>query len=182
MKKFNAIVGSGGMVVMDEHTCMVEVARFFMSFTQRESCGKCTPCREGTKRMLEILDRILDNKGTLADLDLLEELSDTISSTALCGLGQSACKPVQSTMKYFREEYLAHVVDHYCPICNKEKPHPTIDADKCKGCGKCRRNCPMEAIDGQPRQLHKIDPEKCINCGACVSNCPFGAITAAEEG
>ena len=182
LKGIGAMIGSGGLVVMDEDTCMVETARFFMKFTQNESCGKCVPCREGTKRMLEILDRILDNKGTLADLDLLEELSDTISSTALCGLGQSACKPVQSTMKYFREEYLAHVVDHYCPICNKEKPHPTIDADKCKGCGKCRRNCPMEAIDGQPRQLHKIDPEKCINCGACVSNCPFGAITAAEEG
>ena len=113
---------------------------------------------------------------------MLEELSATITETALCGLGQSACKPVQSTLKYFHHEYLAHVVDHHCPICNKEKPHPTIDADKCKGCGKCRRNCPMEAISGEPRQLHKIDPEKCINCGACVGNCPFGAITAAKEG
>ena len=182
LKKIGAMIGSGGLVVMDEDTCMVETARFFMKFTQNESCGKCVPCREGTKRMLEILDRILDNKGTLADLDLLEELSDTISNTALCGLGQSACKPVQSTLKYFRHEYLAHVVDHHCPICNKEKPHPTIDAEKCKGCGKCRRNCPMEAISGEPRQVHKIDPEKCINCGACVGNCPFGAITAAKEG
>ena len=182
LKGIGAMIGSGGLVVMDEDTCMVEVARFFMRFTQNESCGKCVPCREGTKRMLEILDRILDNKGTLADLDLLEELSDTITSTALCGLGQSACKPVQSTMKYFREEYLHHVVDHHCPICNKEKPHPTIEADKCKGCGKCRRNCPMEAISGEARKLHVIDPEKCINCGACVGNCPFGAITAAKEG
>ena len=182
LKKLGAMIGSGGLVVMDEDTCMVEVARFFMHFTQNESCGKCVPCREGTKRMLEILDRIVANKGTLEDLDLLEELADTISSTALCGLGQSACKPVQSTLKYFRDEYLAHVVDHHCPICNREKPHPTIDAESCKGCGKCRKNCPMEAIEGSVKKPHTIDPEKCINCGACVSNCPFGAITAAKEG
>ena len=180
LKSIGAMIGSGGLVVMDEDTCMVETARFFMEFTQKESCGKCVPCREGTKRMLEILDRIIDNKGTLEDLDLLEELADTISKTALCGLGQSACKPVQSTLKYFREEYLAHVVDHHCPICNREKPHPTIDAEKCKGCGKCRKNCPMEAITGAPKQVHVIDPEKCINCGACVDNCPFGAITASK--
>ena len=180
LKSIGAMIGSGGLVVMDEDTCMVETARFFMEFTQKESCGKCVPCREGTKRMLEILDRIIANKGTLEDLDLLEELADTISRTALCGLGQSACKPVQSTLKYFRDEYLAHVVDHHCPICNKEKPHPTIDPDKCKGCGKCRKNCPMEAITGAVKQVHVIDPEKCINCGACVSNCPFGAITASK--
>lgn len=182
LKSIGAMIGSGGLVVMDEDTCMVETARFFMEFTQKESCGKCVPCREGTKRMLEILDRIIDNKGTLEDLDLLEELADTISKTALCGLGQSACKPVQSTLKYFRDEYLAHVVDHHCPICNKEKPHPTIDPEKCKGCGKCRKNCPMEAISGAPKQPHVIDPEKCINCGACVTICPFGAITASKEG
>ena len=132
--------------------------------------------------MLEILDRILDNKGTMEDLDLLEELADTITHTALCGLGQSACKPVQSTLKYFRDEYLAHVVDHHCPICNREKPHPVIDPAACKGCGKCRKNCPMEAITGAVKQAHTIDPEKCINCGACVGSCPFGAITAAKEG
>ena len=182
LKSIGAMIGSGGLVVMDEDTCMVETARFFMEFTQKESCGKCVPCREGTKRMLEILDRIIANKGTLEDLELLEELADTISSTALCGLGQSACKPVQSTLKYFRNEYLAHVVDHHCPICNREKPHPVIDAEKCKGCGKCRKNCPMEAIEGAVKKVHTIDPEKCINCGACVSNCPFGAITAAKEG
>lgn len=182
LKKIGAMIGSGGLVVMDENTCMVETARFFMKFTQNESCGKCVPCREGTKRMLEILDRIIANKGSLEDLYLLEELADTITSTALCGLGQSACKPVQSTLKYFRKEYLAHVVDHHCPICNKEKPHPVIEADKCKGCGKCRRTCPMEAIDGVVKGLHVIDPNKCVNCGACVSNCPFGAITAAAEG
>ena len=180
LKSIGAMIGSGGLVVMDEDTCMVETARFFMEFTQKESCGKCVPCREGTKRMLEILDRIIANKGTLEDLDLLEELADTISKTALCGLGQSACKPVQSTLKYFRDEYLAHVVDHHCPICNREKPHPTIDPEKCKGCGKCRKNCPMEAITGAPKQVHVIDPEKCINCGACVDNCPFGAITASK--
>ncbi len=182
LKSIGAMIGSGGLVVMDEDTCMVETARFFMEFTQKESCGKCVPCREGTKRMLEILDRIIANKGTLEDLDLLEELSDTITNTALCGLGQSACKPVQSTLKYFRSEYLAHVVDHHCPICNREKPHPVIHEEKCKGCGKCLRNCPMEAITGTPRLAHKIDPEKCINCGACVGTCPFGAITASKEG
>lgn len=182
LKKIGAMVGSGGLVVMDEDTCMVETARFFMKFTQNESCGKCVPCREGTKRMLEILDRIVANKGSMEDLYLLEELADTISSTALCGLGQSACKPVQSTLKYFRDEYLAHVVDHHCPICNKEKPHPVIEKDNCKGCGKCRRTCPMEAITGAVKEVHTIDAEKCINCGACVSSCPFGAITAAKEG
>ena len=180
LKGIGAMIGSGGLVVMDEDTCMVETARFFMEFTQKESCGKCVPCREGTKRMLEILDRIIANKGTLEDLDLLEELADTISNTALCGLGQSACKPVQSTLKYFRDEYLAHVVDHHCPICNKEKPHPTILADKCKGCGKCRKTCPMEAISGSPKQVHTIDPEKCVNCGACVAACSFGAIEASK--
>ena len=182
LKKIGAMIGSGGLVVMDEDTCMVETARFFMEFTQKESCGKCVPCREGTKRMLEILDRIVKNEGTLEDLDLLEELADTITSTALCGLGQSACKPVQSTLKYFRNEYLAHVVDHHCPICNKEKPRSVMDAEKWKGCGKCRKNCPMEAIEGAVKKVHTIDPEKCINCGACVGNCPFGAITAAKEG
>ena len=182
LKKIGAMIGSGGLVVMDEDNCMVEVARFFMRFTQNESCGKCVPCREGTKRMLEILDRILANEGTLEDLDLLEELADTITNTALCGLGQSACKPVQSTLRYFRDEYLRHVVDHHCPICNKEKPHPVINADKCKGCGKCRKTCPMEAISGSPKQVHTIDPEKCVNCGACVSSCPFGAIAASKEG
>ena len=182
LKSIGAMIGSGGLVVMDEDTCMVETARFFMEFTQKESCGKCVPCREGTKRMLETLNRIVDNKGSLEDLDLLEELADTITNTALCGLGQSACKPVQSTLKHFRQDYLRHVVDHHCPICNKEKPHPTIVADKCKGCGKCRKNCPMEAINGSVKQVHTIDAEKCINCGACVGNCPFGAIEPAKEG
>ncbi|MBP3493520.1 MAG: 4Fe-4S binding protein [Oscillospiraceae bacterium] len=176
LKKLGAMIGSGGLVVMDEDTCMVEVARFFMHFTQNESCGKCVPCREGTRRMLEILERIVANEGTLEDLDLLEELSATITETALCGLGQSACKPVQSTLKYFRNEYLAHVVDKHCPHCNGRKKELQIDPTLCKGCGKCKRQCPMEAIEGQIRMPHTIDTTKCIKCGACWGSCPFGAI------
>ena len=176
LKKLGAIIGSGGLVVMDEDTCMVEVARFFMAFTQNESCGKCVPCREGTKRMLEILERIVKNEGTEEDLYLLEELASTITETALCGLGQSACKPVQSTLKHFRNEYLAHVVDKHCPHCNGRKKELQIDPELCKGCGKCKKQCPMEAIDGQIRMPHTIDTTKCIKCGACWGSCPFGAI------
>ena len=176
LKKVGAMIGSGGLVVMDEDTCMVEVARFFMNFTQNESCGKCVPCREGTRRMLEILTRIVNNEGSLEDLDLLEELSSTITETALCGLGQSACKPVISTLKYFRNEYLAHVVDKHCPHCNGRKKELHIDPELCKGCGKCAKQCPMEAISGQIRMPHTIDTEKCIKCGACWGSCPFGAI------
>ena len=181
LKKLGAIIGSGGLVVMDEDTCMVEVARFFMHFTQNESCGKCTPCREGTKRMLETLERIISNEGSMEDLELLEALSDTITDTALCGLGQTACKPVMSTLKNFRQDYLRHVVDKHCPICNGRKRRLEIKADLCKGCGKCARNCPMEAISGQPRMPYVIDNEKCIHCGACWGACPFGAIDAIEE-
>ncbi|MBD9207297.1 MAG: NADH-quinone oxidoreductase subunit NuoF [Clostridiales bacterium] len=181
LKKAGAIIGSGGLVVMDEDTCMVDVARFFMHFTQKESCGKCTPCREGTKRMLEILERIVENEGSMEDLDMLESLSDTITDTALCGLGQTACKPVMSTLKNFRHDYLNHVVDHHCPICNGRKRRLEIKSELCKGCGKCARNCPMEAISGQPRMPYVIDNEKCIHCGACWGACPFGAIDAIEE-
>ena len=181
LKKAGAIIGSGGLVVMDEDTCMVDVARFFMHFTQKESCGKCTPCREGTKRMLEILERIVENEGSMEDLDMLESLSDTITDTALCGLGQTACKPVMSTLKNFRQDYLHHVVDHHCPICNGRKRRLEVKAELCKGCGKCARNCPMEAISGQPRMPYVIDNEKCIHCGACWGACPFGAIDAIEE-
>ncbi len=181
LKKLGAIIGSGGLVVMDEDTCMVEVARFFMNFTRNESCGKCTPCREGTKRMLETLERIIANEGTMEDLELLEALSDTITDTALCGLGQTACKPVMSTLQNFRQDYLRHVVDKHCPICNGRKRRLEIKADLCKGCGKCARNCPMDAISGQLRMPYTIDNEKCIHCGACWGACPFGAIDAIEE-
>ena len=182
LKKLGAIIGSGGLVVMDEDTCMVEVARFFMAFTQNESCGKCVPCREGTKRMLEILERIVKNEGTEEDLYLLEEMASTITETALCGLGQSACKPVVSTLKYFRHEYLAHVRDKHCPHCNGRKKKVIIDQSLCRGCGKCKATCPMEAISGEKRSPHFIDNTKCITCGACWGSCPFGAINAIEEG
>lgn len=181
LKKLGAIIGSGGLVVMDEDTCMVEVARFFMNFTRNESCGKCTPCREGTKRMLETLERIIANEGSMEDLELLEALSDTITDTALCGLGQTACKPVMSTLKNFQQDYLRHVVDKHCPICNGRKRRLEIKPELCKGCGKCARNCPMDAISGQPRMPYVIDNEKCIHCGACWGACPFGAIDAIEE-
>ena len=176
LKNVGAIIGSGGLVVMDEDTCMVETARFFMSFTQNESCGKCVPCREGTKRMLEILTRIVNNEGTLEDLDMLESLSETITETALCGLGQAACNPVMSTLRYFRNEYLAHVVDKHCPYCNAAPKVLKIDPDKCKGCTKCAKNCPVEAISGEVKKPHVIDPAKCVKCYACINNCAFGAI------
>lgn len=178
LKKRGAMIGSGGLVVMDTHTCMVEVARFFMNFTQNESCGKCVPCREGTMRMLEILERIVNGNGTLEDLDLLQELGETISDTALCGLGKSAALPVLSTLKVFREEYEAHVIDKRCPAgnCQALKKY-SIDPEKCKGCSKCARNCPVNAITGKVKQPFTIDTNKCIKCGACQDNCPFGAIT-----
>ncbi|MCC8169031.1 MAG: 4Fe-4S binding protein [Oscillospiraceae bacterium] len=177
LKKVGAMIGSGGLVVMDENTCMVEVARFFMNFTQNESCGKCVPCREGTKRMLEILERIVHGQGTLEDLDLLEELAQTVSKTALCGLGKTAANPVLSTLKYFRDEYIAHVVDKKCPAgaCQALKQY-RINPDKCKGCSKCARQCPVGAISGEIKSPFNIDSEKCIKCGACAEACPFGAV------
>lgn len=177
LKKRGAMIGSGGLVVMDIHTCMVEVARFFMNFTQNESCGKCVPCREGTMRMLEILERIVNGNGTLEDLDLLQELGETISDTALCGLGKSAALPVLSTLKVFREEYEAHVIEKRCPAGNCQALRKyKIDPDKCKGCSKCARNCPVNAITGKIKQPFTIDTNKCIKCGACQENCPFDAI------
>ena len=177
VKKFNAIVGSGGMVVMDEYTCMVEVARFFMSFTQRESCGKCVPCREGTKRMLEILEKIVNGQGELEDLDKLEELATMVKTMALCGLGKSAPLPVISTLSTFRDEYIEHIVDKKCraKVCTALRKY-VINPDFCKGCGKCARNCPVNAISGKVKNPYHIDPTVCIKCGACKENCAFDAI------
>lgn len=177
LKKLGAMIGSGGLVVMDENTCMVEVARFFMNFTQNESCGKCVPCREGTRRMLEILEDIVAGNGTLEQLDLLQELGEAITDTALCGLGKSAALPVLSTLKNFREEYLEHVVDKRCHTGNCQGlVRYVIDPSKCKGCSKCARNCPAEAIAGKVKEPFSIDTAKCIKCGACVVNCAFGAV------
>jgi len=177
LKKAGAMIGSGGLVVMDSDTCMVEVARFFMNFTQNESCGKCVPCREGTKRMLEILERIVAGNGKDGDIELLLELADTISSTALCGLGKTAAFPVVSTIKSFRDEYEAHVYDKKCPAGNcKKLVTYQIEADKCKGCSACARKCPVGAISGEIKKTFIIDISKCIKCGACVETCKFGAI------
>ncbi|MCQ2491492.1 MAG: NADH-quinone oxidoreductase subunit NuoF [Lachnospiraceae bacterium] len=177
LKKLGAMIGSGGLVVMDDKTCMVEVARFFMNFTQNESCGKCVPCREGTKRMLEILERIVAGQGTLEDLDLLDELGNMIKDTALCGLGKSAALPVMSTLKNFREEYVEHVVDKKCRAKNcKALRRFVISPELCKGCSKCARNCPVGAISGQIRNPFTIDYNTCIKCGACEDACAFHAI------
>ena len=177
IKKFGSIIGSGGLVVMDDHTCMVEVARFFMSFTQRESCGKCVPCREGTKRMLEILERIVQGKGEENDLYMLDEIGNMIKNMALCGLGKSAPLPVLSTLRYFRQEYEEHIREHKCRagVCSAMKKY-VINPELCKGCTKCARNCPVNAISGTVKQPHVIDTDKCIKCGACISNCNFKAI------
>ena len=177
LRSVGAMVGSGGLVVMAEDTCIVEVARFFMNFTQHESCGKCVPCREGTKNMLKILERIVKGNGTMEDLDTLEELAHAVNDGSLCGLGKTAPNPVLSTLKYFRDEYISHIKDKKCPagVCTALKTY-TINPDLCRGCSKCARNCPAEAIHGELKSPYKIDQSKCIRCGACVSGCPFKAI------
>ncbi len=177
LTKAGAMVGSGGLVVMNEDTCIVEVARFFMNFTQNESCGKCVPCREGTKNMLKILRKIVNGQGTMEDLDKLEELAEAVKDGSLCGLGKTAPNPVLSTLKYFRDEYIAHIKDKKCPagVCAAMKTI-TIQEDLCKGCTKCARTCPVGAIEGTVKNPHKIDQSKCIKCGSCLNACPFKAI------
>lgn len=171
-----SMMGSGGMIVMDEDNCMVDIARFFLDFTVDESCGKCTPCREGTKRMLEILDRIAEGKGTMDDLDKLEKLAINIKETSLCGLGQTAPNPVLSTLKYFRDEYEAHVNEKRCPAGVCQSLLNYIITMDCKGCTKCARICPVGAIEGKVKEIHVIDQDKCSKCGTCMEACTFHAI------
>ena len=172
-----SIVGSGGLIIMDEDTCMVDIAKFFLQFTMDESCGKCSPCRIGTKRLYEMITKITEGEGTLEMLDEMEELCRHLQKNALCALGQTAPNPVLSTLRYFRDEYVAHVVDKKCPagVCTKLLTYEII-ADKCKGCTLCARNCPVNAISGNVKEAHVIDKSKCIKCGVCMSNCKFGAI------
>ncbi len=175
-----SMMGSGGLIVMDEDNCMVDIAKFFLEFTVDESCGKCTPCRVGTKRLLEILDKITSGKGTLEDIDKLEELCYYIKENSLCGLGQTAPNPVLSTLKYFRDEYVAHVTEHRCPAgACKALTNFHIEADKCRGCTLCARNCPVGAISGKVKEPHVIDTSKCIKCGVCMEKCKFNAVVKA---
>ena len=177
LKKIGSMMGSGGLIIMDEDTCMVDIAKFFLEFTVDESCGKCTPCRIGTRRMLEILEKITKGQATMEDLDKLEELCYHLQSSSLCALGQTAPNPVLSTLRYFRDEYIAHIVDKKCPagVC-KDLLQFRIDPDKCKGCTLCARTCPADAIIGSVREVHMIDSGKCLKCGACIEKCRFGAI------
>ena len=176
-KSVGAIIGSGGLVVMGDDTCMVEIARFFMNFTKKESCGKCTTCREGIPEMLRILENITKGQGELSDLDKLEKIAKTVRTCSLCGLGKTATNPVLSTLKYFRDEYVAHIVEQKCPAGQcKGLTHFEIDSAKCIGCGKCKRNCPGEAITGEMKSPHVIDTKKCLHCGVCIKGCPVHAI------
>lgn len=178
LKAIGSMMGSGGMIVLDEDNCMVDIAKFYLGFTCSESCGKCTPCRIGTKRMLEILEKITDGRGEMEDIDKLEELAKYIQANALCGLGQTAPNPILSTLEHFKDEYVAHIVDKKCPagVC-KALLNYIIDPQKCTGCTKCARNCPAGAITGEVKQPHVIDQTKCVKCGVCKENCAFGAIS-----
>lgn len=177
LKSIGSMMGSGGLIVMDDSKCMVNLAKFYLGFTVDESCGKCTPCRIGTKRMYELLEKITDGKGEEGDIEKLERLAVSVQKASICGLGQSAPNPVLSTLKYFREEYREHVSLKQCSAGEcKSMMKLLVDASKCKGCGLCKRNCPVGAISGEVTKPHIIDNEKCIKCGACINNCHFNAI------
>lgn len=177
LSSIGSMMGSGGLIVMDDTKCMVNLAKFYLGFTVDESCGKCTPCRIGTKRMYEILEKITNGDGEEEDIKKLQDLSENIKNASVCGLGQTAPNPVISSMKYFMDEYIDHVIHKKCKTGEcKALADITIDKEKCKGCGMCKRNCPVNAISGDIKMPHQIDKEKCIKCGTCISVCPFHAI------
>jgi len=179
LTKLGSMMGSGGLIVMDERTCMVDVARYFLAFLMDESCGKCTPCREGLAQMLHILDRITEGEGQAGDIERLEALGELLAGTALCALGKTAANPVMSTVRYFRDEYDAHIHQKKCTagVCSALVTF-VIDAEACKGCGICKRDCPTQAVSGEKKAPHSIDAESCVKCGVCYEDCPFDAVIA----